>query len=80
MSHSLSYLRRALFTVAFLGSLGLGATQAFATPDVAARASSCQLTGGGAHFPLDGCPECPNGGYCDGNSEYCVCNNFPIWP
>lgn len=77
MSRSLSYLRRALFAVAFLGSLGLGATQAFATPDVAARAGACQVGGGPYPAPLadpDLCPPCPNGTpWCDGVNPECQC-------
>lgn len=33
MSRSLSYLRRGLLGLAFLGSLGFGVTQAFAKPE-----------------------------------------------
>lgn len=41
MSRSLSYLRRGLLGIAFVGSLGFGATQAFATPQVAAGGAYC---------------------------------------
>ena len=41
MSRSLSNLRRGLLGIAFLGSLGFGATQAFADPSPQARRAYC---------------------------------------
>lgn len=43
MSRSLSYLRRGLLGIAFVGSLGFGATQALAEPQASgpARAPVC---------------------------------------
>ena len=72
MSRSLSYLRRGLLGIAFVGSLGFGATQALASPEQSARSGSCERTGF-AYLPY-GCPECPSGyGYCDGYGTDCVC-------
>ncbi len=79
MNGSLTNLRRALLAFTVVGSLGFGVTQAFATPDVAARAGSCQRTGY-VYRPMDGCEECPRGGYCNGTSETCVCINLPTFP
>ena len=41
MSRSLSYLRRGLLGIAVVGSLGFGATQAFANPDPGVDIGSC---------------------------------------
>ena len=41
MSHSLSYLRRGFLGIAFVGTLGFGAAQAFATPPGLAAARAC---------------------------------------
>jgi hypothetical protein len=76
MNRPLSSLSRGLLGLAFVGSLGFGATQSFATPDPQARAGSCERTGY-AYRPAEGCLECPRGGYCDGSSEYCVCITLP---
>lgn len=72
MIRSLCYLRRGLLGIAFAGSLGFGATQAFASPEQAERAGSCYRSGY-AYLPFE-CPECPSGsGYCDGYNTECVC-------
>jgi hypothetical protein len=72
MNKSPSFLRRVLLCIAFAGSLGFGATQAFATPEAAQR-STCQPTGY-AYIPWQDCENCPGtGGYCDGYNTECVC-------
>ncbi len=73
MSRLLSYLRRGLLGIAFVGSLGFGATQAFASPEVA-RTESCELSGS-PYIPTHNCDQsCPwIGGYCDGRSWECTC-------
>jgi len=72
MSRSLSYLRRGLLGIAFMGSLGFGVTQAFANP-VEARFGSCRI-GMIYEPPSGGCPECPSGdGFCNGWSTECEC-------
>lgn len=72
MSRSLSTLRRALLGIAFVGSLGFGATQAVASPEPVARFGSCYPSGY-AYLPRE-CPECPSGsGWCDGYNTECVC-------
>ena len=77
MSRSFIYLRRALFGIAFAGSLGFGATQAFASPGLA-RYSSCELSLS-PYLPRGGCPECGiNGGYCSGTSYDCTCHDWEI--
>ena len=73
MRLSLFHLRRGLLGLAFVGSLGFGVTQAFATPDLA-RSGSCEPTG--YKYIPDDCPECGGEfGYCDGINEYCVCSS-----
>jgi hypothetical protein len=76
MSRSVSYLRRGLLGLAFVGSLGFGATQALASPEQA-RYSSCELSWS-PYLPRGGCPECVNGGYCSGTSYDCTCFNWEI--
>lgn len=75
MSRSLSYLRRGLLSIAFVGSLGFGVTQAFATPDYGRRIF-CPMAAG--PYPYVQCQlGCPDGkGYCaeDGN---CICGEMP---
>lgn len=84
MSRSLSYLRRGLLGIAFVGSLGFGATQAFASPEQA-REAVCR-TGAGPYIPTGGvpfdpCTQCPGGGFCDGTSSECVCfESEPLTP
>lgn len=76
MSRSLLYLRRGLLGIAFVGSLGFGATQAVATPS-RAESGSC-LT-----IPIEevyavcglGCPQ--NRGYCDWLNDTCRCGYEP---
>jgi hypothetical protein len=71
MDRSLFSLRRGLLGLAFVSSLGFGATQALASPELA-RSGSCQPTGQ-LYIP-DDCPECGGtGGYCDGYNTDCVC-------
>lgn len=41
MSRSLSYLRRGLLGIAFVGALGFGASQALAAPPQVSQARSC---------------------------------------
>lgn len=72
MNRSLTYLRRGLLGTVIVGAFGFGATQAFATPALAAQYGSCLVTGY-AYIPND-CPECPSGGgYCDGYNRECIC-------
>ena len=71
MSRSLSYLRRGLLGFVFVGSLGFGATQAFALPEPAPL-TSCDVTWS-PYIPEHGCPECAVGGYCSGASYDCTC-------
>ncbi len=77
MVRSLTNLRRALLAFTVVGSLGFGATQAFATPEVAARAPACQVTGWPYLAPIGACPECPDRAYCDGLTERCSCLTLP---
>lgn len=63
--------RHLLLGAAVACALGFGGLQALAEPAVA-RASSCEMTGQ-AYLPINGCPECPGGGYCDGWNTDCVC-------
>lgn len=78
MSRSLSLLRRGLLGVAFVGSLGLGATQAFGSPDQA-RISSCPATGDDyayayCNYSLKCGPT--GGGYCSAQGQ-CKCGPLP---
>ncbi len=65
MSRSLSYLRRGLLGIAFVGSLGFGATQAFGSPN-REPAVYCEATG--YDYPSAYCQSmlgCQwGGGYC----------------
>lgn len=71
MDRTLFSLRRGLLGLAFVGSLGFGATQALASPQMASS-GSCEATGY-MYIPND-CPECNgSGGYCDGVNTDCVC-------
>lgn len=44
MSRSLSYLRRGLLGIAFVGSLGFGVTQALASPPAPSWPSNCSAS------------------------------------
>jgi|GEM_PF-1418157 len=77
MVRSLTSLRGVLFAFTVVGSLGFGATQAFATPEVAARAPACQPTGWPYLAPTGACPACPDRAYCDGFTEVCRCLTVP---
>lgn len=75
MDSRLSYLRRGLLGIAFVGSLGFGATQALASPEQG-RVKYCEDRGGDYYTPVCayGCPG--NSGYCrDGG--VCVCGEIP---
>ncbi len=77
MSRSLLYLRRGLLGIAFVGSLGFGVTQAFATPQPgSARSGSCPWSPNGPYFygPCDDYCRGQNAewGYCDSGSCICV--------
>ncbi len=61
MSRSLSYLRRGLLGIAFVGSLGFGATVAVAKPETSDPFPSCPK----------GTTMCPNGA-CVGPHESCI--------
>lgn len=77
MSRSLTYLRRGILGITFTGAMAFGAAQAFATPDQALQSGSCRITYR-KYIPLEGCSECPQGGYCSGISTRCVC--FDLGP
>jgi hypothetical protein len=64
MSRSLSNLRRGLLGIAFVGSLGFGVTQAFASPK---RADVKYCAPYGAPYYSDYC-----GAGCFGNIGYCA--------
>ena len=67
MSRSLSYLRRGLLGIALAGSLGFGATQAFAEPKA------------GPATGMRSCPvgyymcSCPSGTSCTKHIKRCPC-------
>lgn len=75
MSRSLSYLRRGLLGIAFVGSLGFGATQAFGTPS---RAPGAACTPKPYEYTSAYCGlGCPGGaGYCS-TAGVCVCGRIP---
>jgi hypothetical protein len=66
MSRSFSHLRRALFGLAFVGSLGFGATQALASPEAARAPRYCPVGPGGQPYYSDYC-----GFYCAYGVGYC---------
>jgi hypothetical protein len=75
MSRSLYYLRRGLFGIAFVGSLGFGATQAFGSPNQA-RVGYCTPMGYDYHTPACG-SGCYRGiGYCS-EGGICRCGQIP---
>ncbi len=71
MSRSLSNLRRGLFGIAFVGSLGFGATQAFGSPNQA-RGGNCIPKGYDYSTPVCGSGCYRQIGYCD-TSGVCHC-------
>jgi hypothetical protein len=79
MNLSFTSLRRVLSGIVFVGTLGFGVTQAFASPARLATYPSCERTGGVQYIPYNHCPECAPGewGYCDGYGTSCVC--VPIY-
>jgi len=75
MHRSLSYLRRGLLGIAFLGSLGFGATQAFGTPSRGPGAACTPRLYEYASATCGfGCPG--NRGYCS-TDGVCVCGLIP---
>lgn len=69
MSRSLSYLRRGLLGIAFVGSLGFGVAQAFAGP-ATAPSSRLHCTPMECYAQCEGlCIRDPVSGHLD-----CVCN------
>ena len=75
MSRSLSYLRRGLLGITFVGSLGFGATQAFARSDDGPSVKFCPATG--EDYPYSICSQgCDGRGYCSADG-YCVCGDLP---
>jgi hypothetical protein len=76
MSRSLATLRRALLGAAFVGSLGFGAAQAFATPgQPSAALASCPDRG--FDYPYAACRTgCSVGGYCAAGG-ICKCGFIP---
>lgn len=78
MSRSLSTLRRSLLAIAFVGSLGFGATQAWGSSGARDPDGTCPPASGPYHYRP--CLEyCGSVAYCDGYG-YCVCQNTPIDP
>lgn len=65
MSRSRSYLRRGLLGIVFVGSLGFGATQALAKPQVEAGPKYC--------FPGPCNRSCVNSGFASGACADGVC-------
>ena len=67
------HLRRGLLGLAFVSSLGFGATQAFAAPDQT-RNDVCAPTGYAYFLPATvECDKCPGWGWCDGENTECQC-------
>ncbi len=75
MSRSLSNLRRGLLGIAFVGSLGFGATQAIGSPDQA-RVAYCTPMGYDYHTPACGAGCFRNVGYCS-EAGICRCGQIP---
>ncbi len=75
MSRSFIHLRRVLLGASCVVVFGFGATEAFANAG-RARSGECEPRGY-QYRPMEGCYDCPRGGYCDGVGEDCVCF---IWP
>ncbi len=76
MSRSLSYLRRGLLGIAFVGSLGFGATQAFGSPN-RTQGVTCDVTG--YDYPSYYCQfamRCDYGGWCSSYGS-CNCGDLP---
>lgn len=76
MSRTFGALRRAVLGAAFVGSLGFGASQAFATPEQAAAAvRTCPDTG--YDYAYASCRiGCASGGYCAAGG-ICRCGQIP---
>jgi hypothetical protein len=74
MSRSLSFPRRGLLGIAFVCSLGFGATQAFAGPEQSRQ--TCTATGYDYATPECGAGCYRNIGYCDYRG-YCRCGQVP---
>lgn len=73
MSRSLSYLRRGLLGIAFIGSLGFGATQAFGSAPIQSSRAVCNGDPGSDTWCWWNCAfQGENGGYCDELGR-CVC-------
>lgn len=69
-----THLRRGAFAAAILGSLGFGATQAYAG-SAAAAVRTCPAKG--YEYAYASCRiGCSVGGYCDANG-YCQCGYIP---
>jgi hypothetical protein len=75
MDITLRHLRRGLLGIAFVGSLGFGATQALASPDPS-RIRYCTDLGTDYYtsYCAYGCPG--NRGYCQMGGR-CVCGEMP---
>lgn len=77
MSRSLSYLCRGVFGAAFAGSLGFGATQAFAFAKPAQAGGYCDATGYDyASYYCKIQQGCDYGGYCTADGR-CGCGDLP---
>jgi hypothetical protein len=75
MSRMLTSLRRAVLGAAFVGSLGFGAAQAFASPEQAAVARTCPDRG--YDYAYASCRiGCASGGYC-AEGGLCRCGQIP---
>lgn len=75
MSRTLANLRRAVLGAAFVGSLGFGAAQAFASPEQTAVARTCPDRG--YDYAYSSCRiGCSVGGYCAAGG-ICQCGYIP---
>jgi len=75
MSRSLSYLRQGFLGLAFLGTLGFGVTQAFASQSPSRTARACPARD--YEYVTATCNAYCNGpGYCATNG-FCACGPLP---
>lgn len=78
MSRSIFNLRQWILGIAFVGAMGFGASQAFATAELAASDGTCPFSASGPYF-YQPCDEYCWGlgysyGYCENGS--CVCGGL----
>lgn len=67
MPRSASLLRKAVFSLALVSTLGFGASQALASPQPAKTAAACSASYCNSHCLRTGYAE----GYCAGGQCYC---------